>query len=437
MDGSAAEAALPKKQPLLSNLILLFLLAMILANMGGQMYGPLLSLYIKDLGASVTQIGLFFTLSQIIPLALQILGGWISDTLGRLKAIAIGSLVGILTYVALIAAPTWQWLLVASAFQAITGSLVGPSFDAFLAEHSSEQNRAKMFGVSQALYGIVGVVGPVLGGWMVDLYGFKWMLLAAAVLYVIATVIRVSMAREASRKDDSQPGKLSFGSLKANLTTMFGLLVAGGVITWILITDGVRDISFGLSMNFLPVYMQQYGLLNFRQIGLMNSIFGLFVMLTTIPGGWLADKISERVVIMGGFASIGGALWMLVAKAPGTLWQYGLGWALAGIGVGLMMPAYQSLISKAVPKKVRGTAFGLFSSSLGLVSLPAPWLGGLMWSSLGPRSPFVITVVVSFLAVIPAWFKFKLPKKSPDDPGDAPGNEGGMEVTPVGAAASD
>jgi MFS family permease len=75
-----------------------------------------------------------------------------------------------------------------------------------------------------------------------------------------------------------------------------------------------------------------------------------------------------------------------------------------------MTPAYQSLISKAVPKKVRGTAFGLFSSSLGLVSLPAPWIGGELWEKVSPRFPFMITVVVSFLSVIPAWLKFRLPK---------------------------
>src|SRR5512144_2701953 len=94
------EAAPGKKPRLLTNLILLFLLAMILANIGGNMYMPLLSLYIKQLCASVEQIGLFFTLMQIFPLALQILGGWVSDTLGRLKAIAIGSVVGIFAYIA-------------------------------------------------------------------------------------------------------------------------------------------------------------------------------------------------------------------------------------------------------------------------------------------------------------------------------------------------
>jgi MFS family permease len=144
----------------------------------------------------------------------------------------------------------------------------------------------------------------------------------------------------------------------------------------------------------------------------MNSIFGLFMMMSTIPGGWLADKKGERVNIVLGFILIGAALGLLVYMPTTNPWLYGAGWAIAGMGVGFMTPAYQSLISKAVPKKVRGTAFGLFSSSLGLVSLPAPWIGGQMWEKYGPRSPFIVTIVVSFLAIIPAWFKFKLPKST-------------------------
>jgi hypothetical protein len=48
-----------KKTPLLTPLLLLFMLAMILANLGGNMYGPLEALYLKQLGAGIGQIGLF------------------------------------------------------------------------------------------------------------------------------------------------------------------------------------------------------------------------------------------------------------------------------------------------------------------------------------------------------------------------------------------
>ena len=71
---------------------------------------------------------------------------------------------------------------------------------------------------------------------------------------------------------------------------------------------------------------------------------------------------------------------VIATVPPGSpLWLYGLGWVIAGIGVGLSTPAYQSLISKAVPARLRGVAFGLFSTSLGLVSLPAPAIGGYLW----------------------------------------------------------
>lgn len=95
-----------KKRPLLSGLLILFLAAMMFANIGGNMFGPLMPLYLKDLDADIKQIGLFFTLAQIVPLFLQILGGWISDSLGRLRAIAIGSVFGLLGFIPLVLADT-------------------------------------------------------------------------------------------------------------------------------------------------------------------------------------------------------------------------------------------------------------------------------------------------------------------------------------------
>ena len=79
------------KTSLLNATLRWFLVAMILANIGGEMVYALLPLYLAELGASVGQIGLTFTLAALVPLALQIFGGWLSDSIGRLRTIAIGS----------------------------------------------------------------------------------------------------------------------------------------------------------------------------------------------------------------------------------------------------------------------------------------------------------------------------------------------------------
>jgi MFS family permease len=401
------------KAPLLNNMLRMFMVAMILANIGGNMYGPLLPLYLKDLNASVLQVGLFFTLSQIVPLALQILGGWISDSLGRLRSIALGSIAGVLSYVGLILAPTWQWVLLGEGFNSVTRSLVGPSFGAFIAEQSTEENRARVFGITESLFMIVAVVGPPLGGWLADMYGFKMMLVVAGGFYTLATIIRVAMARVASRGHEAHPQKLSVSNLRSNLGMMTGLVLAGGLITWILVTDGIRDMAFTMSFTLMPLYLEDIGGMSIQQIGWLNSIFGVFMMAITIPAGWLADKKGERLAIGAGFLLQFMAM-LLFVKVNG-FWGYGAAWALLGLGVGMMSPAYQSLVSKAVPENVRGTAFGLFSTSLGVVSLPAPMIGAQLWERVSPRFPFTLTAWAALLAILPVWRKFKLSTKNKQD----------------------
>src|SRR4030067_1155797 len=235
---SMAETESPKAlpAPLLSRSLLLFMMAMVLANVGGKMYAPLLPLYLKSLKASVVQIGLFFTLSQIIPLALQILGGWISDSLGRLRSIAMGSVAGVLSYVGLILSPTWQWVLLGEGLASVTRSLVAPSFSAYIAEESAEENRARVFGITETIFVVVAIIGPPLGGWLVGCYGFKFMLTCAGALYFLATLIRIAMARAASRGREASQQQLSLVSLKINLGLMVGMVLAGGGVNVSLIT---------------------------------------------------------------------------------------------------------------------------------------------------------------------------------------------------------
>ncbi len=399
------------KRPLLSPIMRLFLLTMILANVAGAMYGGFLPLYLKSLGANVAQIGVFFTISQIIPLALQILGGWISDSLGRLKSIAAGSVSGVVSYIALILAPTWGWVFLGEGLNAITRSLVGPSFGAFVAEESQEGSRAKVYGLVDTFYTIVSIVGPPFGGFLVDRYGFKVMLMVAAIIYTIATVIRVRMASR-TRHPGHEGGKkarLEFGALKLNLSAIFSLVIAGGVMTWIVVTDGIRDISFSFSGNLIPVYLEGVAHMSAQQIGWLGSILGIAMMITSFPAGHLADKRGERMAIALGFALQFAGI-MIFIKASSFL-VYAVGYFLLGVGFSLMSPAYQSLLSKVLPQKLRGTGFGLVQSGLGLFSLPAPAIGARLYENVSPTTPFLITAWASLLAIIPVIFKFKLTDK--------------------------
>ncbi len=400
---------------LISPLLWMFLLGMILANVSGMMFYPLLALYLRELDAGVEEVGLFFTLSMIAPLVLQIAGGWISDRIGRIKAIALGSIGGTLSWIGILLSPSWGWVLASESVGAIATAFVAPSFDAFIAEQSSEQNRAKTFAVSQSIYQVVTVIGPAAGGLTVRFLGWRSLLWIAAVLYFGATAVRLSMARKAASLPRRE--RLNIKSFGSSLKVVVGMALSGGVVTWLILSDGGRDIAMGMSMQLFPLFLREIRGVDVAAIGLFNSLFGLASMAIMLPSGFLADRYGERYPIAAGyllaFLSFG---LLLYVSSP---WIAGAAFCLTlGAGIGLMSPAYQSLISKAVPEKYRGITYGFLSTSNGLVALPAPWLGALLWKRVAPAAPFLLTAAFTLALVPLVMAKFR-PAAASVDPAPA------------------
>ena len=401
------------RSALLSPVLRWFMFAMVLANISSSMYGFLLPNYINELGASIEQVGLVFSLTSIVALGLQILGGWISDSIGRLRAIAIGSIGGILGYVALLLAPSWQWMLLAISINQIPFALVGPSFGAFIAENSTQENRGRVYGITESIYQITGVIGPPLGGLLVGRYNFRFMFVIAAVLYSMAAGLRIWMARTMTSPKDGSPDKLTLSSLKTSLKAVWLMIIGGGVVTWIFLTDGVRDIAFRLSGELQPLYLEKVAGISYAQIGLLGSIFSISMMFVPLLSGRLSDRFGERVPITGGFLLVFGAFMVFLQASAFS--GFALAWILFGFGVGVLSPAYQSLISKVVPHKSLGVFSGFFSSSIGVISLPAPWIGARLWERFSPRLPFLLTACIAVLTIIPIWLKFKVPEETSEE----------------------
>ena len=401
---------------------------MILANLGHDMYYPFLAIFLKQLGFPVDTIGLYFTLAGIFPLVFQIVGGWISDRIGRVRSIALGSIAGSLGWIGIVLAPSMAspiaWLLASEAFGAVTRSLVGPSFDAFTAEQSSTENRARVFAVVQALFMVVGIAGPPLGGFIAERFSFRALLRVSACLYWSATILRVTMARRtrpvtaasAGAEPASESREERREGLRRSLALMGALAVSGGVFTWILVVDGALDIAGKLSESLLPLYLKEVGRLSESRIGLLQGLSAICTAAVMIPMGALADSRGERCPIALGCALIGVSV-ALFAFGRGIS-AYAVAFAVFGVSGGCFTPALQSLISKAVPERLRGMAFGFLSTSLGVFSFFAPAVGGALWKNFFPVLPFLVSGGIVLLAIIPAWISFRPP--SPRRPASRP-----------------
>jgi MFS family permease len=390
---------------------LVFLIGIAFAEGSMSLTMVQISVYLRELGAEISQVGLYFTLALIFSLTFRVFGGWLSDVVDRLRIVTLGSFAGVITFLIFALAARWEYAIAGALLLAITTALTIPAYYAHIADQSGEDRRGRVFGIAQTIRISAWILAPPIGGLIAQNLGYRWMFLTASMLFAIATLIFVSLSRRPTTQQRSQEASLR--RLRTSIREMAGLFLAGGVITWILIVDGVRDIAFNLSFDLMPVYLSDIAGMSKGQIGLLDGMFGLAAALTIYPAGWLADRTSERLVIMVGL--VGMITSRLIFSFAFGFWGFAASWILLAIGGSMLTPAGSSLISKTVPKHLMGMTYGLFATSLGIFALPAPWIGSQLWESIDPRAPFLITVVLASLVILPAWFKLSLPGPSKNE----------------------
>jgi MFS family permease len=124
-----------------------------------------------------------------------------------------------------------------------------------------------------------------------------------------------------------------------------------------------------------------------------------------VPMGWLADHKGERYPVVLGCALVGVSA-AIFAFSRGMV-PFAAGFAVLGVSASCFMPSLQSLVSKAVPERLRGLAYGFLSSSLGVFSFFAPAVGGLLWKRHFPALPLLASAGLVVLAIVPAWVAFR------------------------------
>jgi MFS family permease len=154
------------------------------------------------------------------------------------------------------------------------------------------------------------------------------------------------------------------------------------------------------------------------QIGVLNSMSSIVTMALMTFTGWLSDRKGERHAIVAGMGTF--AVSMVVFITSKNFTSMAIAYILFGMGSAFMGPAYSSLISKAVPEKLRGLAFGLFSTSVGVVALPAPFIGAWLYETFNPQLPFILPTIALLVAMPIAWRKFRMPKQFEEIPAAIP-----------------
>lgn len=387
----------------MSNELRWMMLGTIIANVSSTMYAPFLPLYLESLGAVVAMIGVFFTFNRIFVIVFRPIGGWISDHFGRLPTMAIGGVFGLASVFVYAIAPTWEWALLGALFSGMGSSLVGPSFQAYIAENAPEGATGSTFGLMESLFMICQIIGPLLGGFLAETVSFRVLMFVGTGITLIATLVRIWIAY-------GKPlpvRELKFASLKHDLRAATVLLLGGGFIVWLIVIEGIFQAGSEAVNPFLPTYATDIG-------GVSETVYGGFVALMSAVaallswlGGNFSDRYGEHISFaVGAFAC--GAGFLLMLLLPTTIGFIG-GFTLMGLSMVFMRPAASALVSKTVPRHQLGLMYGVFNTAMGALAIPTPSIGGQLYETVSPRATLLLGVVLSFITIPLALWKLRVP----------------------------
>ncbi|MBZ0112649.1 MAG: MFS transporter [Thermoanaerobaculia bacterium] len=383
---------------------------------GFGMILPLLPFYAETYGAGAFQVGILFAAYSLAQAIGAPLLGRLSDLKGR-RPVLIGSLlvnVGALILFAL--GRDFTTLLIARSISGLSAANFTIA-QAYIADVTAPEERAKGLGMIGAALGLGFVLGPAIGG-ILSLYSHVAVPLGAAGLVLL------DVGLVATRLPESRPPEA-----RARLDRRFdppwsGLARAPRPVAGLLALYFLVIFAFAGMETTLALYCEGAFGFGVAEISALMVLIGIVIVI--VQGGLvgrLAKRYGEtRLVLWGLLAMVVGMFTLPLAPTVALL---ALTTVFLALGSGLHNPSLLSLVSRLTPKDDQGATLGLTRSSGSLARAFGPLLGGWLFETQSPQSPFFAAgalLVLSLMAAVPLMRRLGalLPPRGSADPAPVP-----------------
>ena len=353
----------------------------LLMDVSSEMIHSLLPLYLTvGLGASALAVGLIEGVAESTALIVKVFSGVLSDRWGNRKRLAaLGYGLGAFSkpFFALATGPA---LVFGARFADRIGKGIrGAPRDALVADLTPAAIRGAAFGLRQSLDTVGAFAGPLLAmalmlAWHDDFRSVFWVAVIPGVLsfLLIAFGVRepeVKVAKTAA------PPRFNRATVRSLGKPFAWVAAVGAALTLARFSEAflvLRGQSLGLDLALAPLVM----------VG-MSAVFAL----SAYPAGLLADRMSQRALLVAGVALLVAAD-LVLAFASGLV-SLGIGVALWGLHMGATQGLLAALVARTAPEHLRGTAFGVFNLASGVSMLAASVIAGALWQYAGPSATFI------------------------------------------------
>jgi MFS transporter, DHA1 family, tetracycline resistance protein len=307
--------------------------------------------------------------------------GNLSDRYGRRPILLIALLGFGIDYIVLALAPTYGWLFLGRVVAGLTGASFTTA-SAYIADISTDENRAKNFGLIGAAFGLGFVLGPALGGFLAT-WGIRAPFYAAAVLCLLNFLYGYFLLPESLDKEHRRPFEWRranpFGSLKF---LMKHPEIGELAICFFLIYLGAQSIQG--NWNFFTIYRFNW---TEKMVGISLAVVG--VLVGAVQGGLtrvINPKIGdEKSIYIGLSLYTLGLILFAVATESWMMFAFLVPYCLGGI----CGPSLQSVISAHVASNQQGELQGALTSLMSVSTIIGPLIMNSSFSYFtSDRAPF-------------------------------------------------
>ncbi|HEX8637728.1 MAG TPA: MFS transporter [Pyrinomonadaceae bacterium] len=343
---------------------------------------PVLPDYAKnEFGASPFVIGWLVASYSIMQFISTPFLGQLSDKYGR-RPILFFSLLGTSVAALITGLSNTLWLLFfGRIFDGATGGNISTA-QAYIADITTRENRAKGMGLVGAAFGLGFIFGPAIGG-ILSKFGTHAPFFFVSGLALTNAIMLYFILPESRRFDENE----SATQRKGRLTELYESLKDRnfGVVTLLYF---LTIVAFSIMTTvFVQYTMFRFGY-NAEQNGYLFAYIGVLAIL--LQGGVFArlvEKLGEsRLVVIGCFLLTASFFAVpFVGPATGGLTALLVGIAFFSIGNSLSSPALTSLASKEAHEAAQGKTLGILQSAASLARAVGPALSAfLLYSAASP-----------------------------------------------------
>jgi len=376
-------------------------LTSLLMDISSEMVINILPLFLANvLGVQTGIIGLIEGVAEATASILKLFSGWLSDKLGGRKWLAVAGY-GLSTIIKpfFYFANSWELVAVVRWADRIGKGIRTAPRDALVADSVTKEARGLAFGFHRAMDtagAMIGLLIATIVVWMVQANNLN---LSRS---TFQTIVLISLVPALLAVLTLAIGAKDVAVTSQRLAPKFSLRSMGKPFIIFLIIVGIFTLG-NSSDAFLVLRAQNLGI-SVMGILLMLVVFNLVYSLVSTPAGSRSDRVDRRRLIIGGWL-VYAAIYLGFALAQEG-WQVWVLYVAYGLYYGMSYGTANAMVADLVPENLRGTAYGTYHATIGILAFPASLIAGLLWQGagtwggFGPSAPFLFGGSLALVAAL-------------------------------------